>query len=756
MKLAVPNLKTLDYKQLGIDHGEKLAIAIIGLLLAFVLWSTRWKQPIAESPPELVERAVGAEDKIKKQAWPKGEVDLLKTGADLHGRATALLTPLEFSPWILPIPLNKPYHPDRTLISRPKWLAVKDLLADAQVVDLEMDPKIPRLNDGFKKMKKEEKPDKAKKNDKKEQEPEEKSDVPDDLKRTGGGEGGGLKGFGGGMGFGGGKRGGMGGMSGGGRKGKDPGERVENKGKRRGRKRKKAGEDDAAAEERAAKREKEKPVGRGYHIVSVRGVFPLREQVAEMMHAMGNAVTRHEAQENIQFRDFKLERQVAKPGPEPWSGPWEPVNREATLEMFHNDVYSFSAETVSDGIIDNHICMPLPVRLIGEWGRLATHPAVKEFALSPEEVQTQLEYQRKVIEKLQAEKKTKDDKIDKHGFAEFTSNTRKPPRKRGAAAEVDENSKPIEQQILDDLAKAPKDRPTEEAINDKLKDYIAKHATPQDHLLLFRYVDFNVEPGKIYRYRVKLVVENPFHNLHAEQVSDPSLLENETLDTEYSEPTRPVYVPEDAKFFVARADARPGRSSLPNAEVDLYQWFASTGTVVNQKITAQIGQLIGGLKPARVLNPALDTADTERVPFSTNDALVDIAPGFSLEPGLHRDLISEIASSDTKDKSEPKEKKSAVDKDRKGGSMVPDVLVFVDENGALRMIDGLDQEEDHQIAKQRYAVQNEQYGDLTNQDDDKGGKLGIGGFGGSPGGSKKKRGGRSPGMPGRGGGRELK
>ena len=28
MKLAVPNLKTLDYKQLGIDHGEKLAIAI--------------------------------------------------------------------------------------------------------------------------------------------------------------------------------------------------------------------------------------------------------------------------------------------------------------------------------------------------------------------------------------------------------------------------------------------------------------------------------------------------------------------------------------------------------------------------------------------------------------------------------------------------------------------------------------------------------------------------------------------------------
>ncbi len=756
MKLAVPNLKTLDYKQLGIDHGEKLAIAIIGLLLAFVLWSTRWKEPIAESPSELIERAVSAEDKIKKQAWPKSEVDLLKTGTDLHGRATALLTPLEFSPWMMPIPLNKPYHPDRTLIGRPKWLPVQQLLADAQVVDLEMDPKIARLNDGMKKMRKEDKADKAKKNDKKEPEPEEKPDVPEELRRTSASDGGsGLKGFGGGMGFGGGRGSGARGMGGGGKKGKEPGERVENKGKRKGRNRRKPAEDEAAAEEKAAKREKEKPVGRGYHIVSVRGVFPLREQVAEMMRAMGNAVTRREAQDNIQLHDFKLERQVAKPGPDPWSGPWEPIDREATLEMFHNDVYSFTPETLSDGVIDNHICMPLPIRLIGEWGKLATHPAVKEFVLSPEEVQTQLEYQRKVIEKLQAEKKTKDDKIDKGGFAEFTNNTRKPPRRRGgagAAPEVDENSKPIEQQILDDLAKAPKDRPTEEAINEKLKDYIAKHASAQDHLLLFRYVDFNVEPGKIYRYRVKLVVENPFHNLHAEQVSDPSLLEGETVETEYSEPTRPVYVPEDAKFFIARADARPGRSALPNVDVDLYQWFASTGTVVNQKITAQIGQLIGGLKPARVLNPALETAEMERVPFTTNDALIDIASGFSLEPGLHRDLISEIASSDTKDKSEQKEKKPAADRDRKGGSMVPDVLVFVDENGALRMIDGLDQEEDHQIAKQRYAMQNEQYGDLTNPDEDKGGKPGIGGFGGNPAGGKKKRGGRNPGMPGRGGG----
>jgi hypothetical protein len=200
MKLAVPNLKTLDYKQLGIDHGEKVVIAIIGLVLLFVLWSTKWTKPIEETPTELTEQAKSTEEKIKTQPWPELDAKNLKTGVDLRGRATALLTPLEVTPWVLPIALNKPYHPDRTLIGRPKWLAVKDLRADAQAVDLEMDPKVGRMNDGFKKLKKEDpsKQDKAKKGEKKDKEAEDKPEIPEELLRTGGGQdqGGGIGGRG--------------------------------------------------------------------------------------------------------------------------------------------------------------------------------------------------------------------------------------------------------------------------------------------------------------------------------------------------------------------------------------------------------------------------------------------------------------------------------------------------------------------------------------------------------------------------------
>ncbi len=102
--MKVPNLKTLDYKQLGIDHGEKLAIAIVGLLLLFVLWTTKWSQPIAKAPTELIDQAATTEEKIKKQAWPVSETKALNTGTDLNAKAVAMLSPLEFAPWRCPLP----------------------------------------------------------------------------------------------------------------------------------------------------------------------------------------------------------------------------------------------------------------------------------------------------------------------------------------------------------------------------------------------------------------------------------------------------------------------------------------------------------------------------------------------------------------------------------------------------------------------------------------------------------------------------
>ena len=179
-------------------------------------------------------------------------------------------------------------------------------------------------------------------------------------------------------------------------------------------------------------------------------------------------------------------------------------------------------------------------------------------------------------------------------------------------------------------------------MNDQLAEFVRTRATPVDHYVLFRYLDFKVEPGKTYRYRVKLIVANPFSDRRVEEVTDPSIIEGAERETEYSEPTAPVTVKEDAQFFVKRIDSRPGRPSLPYAEMDIFQWFAETGTVVNKTLQTQIGQILGGRKSADVLRPSEDVFEPESVLFSTKDALVDVRPGFVLDASLHKDNLGQV------------------------------------------------------------------------------------------------------------------
>src|SRR5262249_48185195 len=75
-----------------------------------------------------------------------------------------------------------------------------------------------------------------------------------------------------------------------------------------------------------------KSSGRGYRFVAIRGVFPLRAQVEELMRATGSSPGELKgAQELVQLHDFRLERQTAQPGTNPWTGPWEVVDREPVI-----------------------------------------------------------------------------------------------------------------------------------------------------------------------------------------------------------------------------------------------------------------------------------------------------------------------------------------------------------------------------------------------------------------------------------------
>ena len=292
MKLSLSNLKTADYKQLLIDHGEKVVIAVVGLLIAGVLYGANWKAT-DKTPTQLTELADKAKQQIDQRPWPEKqekEKAGLGQGNDLAGKVAQMLTPVSASVYGIS-PLNPPLHPDKTLISMPRWLPVQNLIADSGVAEISLKPGSPPLDDGgfIRKTPKEKEPkskarDRAKRREanqpKKEEKKEENDDsIPEDsnprslsaevawaCSRWGESA-------------------------------------TDKKGWRPGTK-------ESEETVQPAVTVAVKPVGRGYRFVAVRGIFPLADQISELARVTGWPSNQKELQRFVQFHDFKLERQT--------------------------------------------------------------------------------------------------------------------------------------------------------------------------------------------------------------------------------------------------------------------------------------------------------------------------------------------------------------------------------------------------------------------------------------------------------------
>ena len=71
----------------------------------------------------------------------------------------------------------------------------------------------------------------------------------------------------------------------------------------------------------------------------------------------------NEAAGFVSFMDFELQRQVAQPGKNPWTGEWEKVDLQAALDVL--DRVDFDVELVDLAITDAVFTMPMPRRVSG-------------------------------------------------------------------------------------------------------------------------------------------------------------------------------------------------------------------------------------------------------------------------------------------------------------------------------------------------------------------------------------------------------
>ncbi len=408
-----------------------------------------------------------------------------------------------------------------------------------------------------------------------------------------------------------------------------------------------------------------------YKFAIVRAVFPIKEQIAQYMKAT-NSMSMEAAAQLLQVIDFNLERQEQIGRTDQWTE-WEPVDTQAALDVLEQSGQP-EADVVRAAVTDSAITMPLPPRIYGVWGKIASHKRILDFELSPEEIQQEVRLNAELMKMREEQQKTQvqdeRQKVQKRGFSSVAGDARSLQsqvlggamgddgemgfglgagmnrgadgggrRGRGGRPVIAPNTPGVKngrdpQAAYAELMKRLGQTKDEVEKNKALAEYIKKSVTAEGELLLFRYLDFNVDPGKTYRYRVRLVLNNPnFGHLTSEANGEASVVAGETRETDWSNVTRPVTIERDVAYFVKDVDLRRNKTLM-----SVYEWDTKLGTTVHGDVDLYPGQHIGGKAKTNVIDPAKSVAEVKDYSFKSPDVFVDTHSDVALDRNLHKDL----------------------------------------------------------------------------------------------------------------------
>jgi len=603
-------LKSIDFKALFVNHGEKFGLALIVVVVLLALGSTSWSR-YAGTPEDLDKKAKDARQRFSSPTgnpWPKEKADSFKV-VDFNDRANQLFARLDLPRYEFSTPLTHPLYRKRELAREPEYLPVEFLIADAGrgilgisaaglptstmtadggingAVGLPVSP--TGTATGF------------------------KSAAPT-------GAGGGLVAPGTTAPPGGAANPGAAtmrtptAMPAGTHVGAMPGEAM-------------YGAGGASSN----------VVARGVRYVAVRGVFPLRQQLEKYKNALN--VTSADASTMFELLDFVLERQAAVAGSDPWKdAKWETVNIESAVDVLR-EASDFELDPVQTGVTDSVITMSLPHRLLEFWGDHATHPNVRDFQLKPEEMERELKLQEKLLEEYEKAKLQSEPKVKRRGLSGGQNDLRQMGQEMMASSSS--------AQMMSGMATAMMNEGGGGGASRMSAADIRQRLTANGRLLLFRYFDFDVQPGLAYRYRVKLKIRNPNFERAAAELVDHTLALGAERDTEWSNISNPAVVSTSVNYFLKDVERDPSRddkvrSSRAVANISMFEWDTKLGTMLHDTLKIlSVGQFISEKKKSIVIDVATPSyKDDVDVAFVTGDVLLDASGDFDLLPEQHPDL----------------------------------------------------------------------------------------------------------------------
>jgi len=150
---------------------------------------------------------------------------------------------------------------------------------------------------------------------------------------------------------------------------------------------------------------------------------------------------------------------------------------------------------------------------------------------------------------------------------------------------------------------------------------------------LLRFFDFHVQPGKSYRYRVRLAMRNPNEGVDPRHLVVAQAANEQFIVSDWSEPSPVVTIPSDVQIIVRKTGPATRPLVSPTAEVAVRKWDNPRGRMFQVVEQVVRGQMIDF--PDRALKASAGKgAKSERltVNFVTHALTLDMVGGERL-PG---------------------------------------------------------------------------------------------------------------------------
>lgn len=403
--------------------------------------------------------------------------------------------------------------------------------------------------------------------------------------------------------------------------------------------------------------------------VSVRMVVDLQKQRSNFRQALHLSSDYREAQQLIKYVDLVVERR-RKQGPDTWDD-WERVTSEDLGEILKVS-FGIDQDIVSPAVTRNTITMPLPRRAIGKWGpEEASHPRVENFELNADERKLIDKWNQRVNERLAEEEVQKPKEVEVKGFSDFVQSSTDASLLAGYGGGMEMSSammggtgsESYEQTYdYDEFAQSMGDGTQLTAEQKQLLD--ATKATADHRLLLVRFMDFTVERGFAYQYRVRLEMKNPNFNVSIDELADPSLGAEPTLFSDWSDSTPETFVTLPHRTYLTDVDGRKGEPE--KASLSIFTDTTETGTpVMGDLRSVLMGLPIAGSQNVEIVDLTTQEVAPKEVTLKTNEILAAASEVGRISSSVHPGLKSVI--------------------DATKGRPVPNQVCVIDSEGGIKL-----------------------------------------------------------------------